>query len=107
MKNIPERIYIHLGPKPVPACPDFATLAAVTLSAERIAPADIAYTRRPAWIAVTDRLPATDDHVLARIPHSPLGPAEVEVAYYDGRRWYTADGEPVLPSWWMQIPPLP
>lgn len=106
MKNIPERIHVHFGPKPVPPVPDFSTLAAVTLSAERIDPADIEYTRRPAWIAVTDRLPATDDHVLARIPR-PWGPAEVQVAYYDGRRWYTADDEPIRPSWWLQIPPLP
>lgn len=55
------------------------------------------------WVNVEDRLPERHEEVLTyRI--GALN--ENAVAYHDGAKWYTTDGEHIRPHYWLPIPPL-
>lgn len=59
------------------------------------------------WRSVEEELPSNDDNVLVYVPTTEFRIGGYEVAYYDGKDWYTSDGEHIRPSHFMYIPSLP
>ena len=60
------------------------------------------------WRSVEDELPKEHEEVVVIFP-CPYRPSITEntVAYWDGKDWYTIDGDNIWPTYWMPIPEPP
>ena len=61
------------------------------------------------WHCVDNELPEIDEDVIVIYshPYSP-GNKEIDVAYFNGEKWYTcSSGAHIRPTHWLPIPEIP